>query len=101
MLQMTEVEARKIAIAYLDSAMQRSGIEVLIMDSATIEKSYGWIFFFQSKRYLESGSSGDRLAGNAPIVVAKTDGRIHQIGTAHPLQHYLDQLVAREGWPDN
>jgi hypothetical protein len=34
-------------------------------------------------------------------VVAKADGRIHQIGTAHPLQHYLDQLVAREGWPDN
>jgi immunity protein 35 of polymorphic toxin system len=84
---MTESEAKKIAIAYLDSATRQSGCEVAIVDSATLEKSYGWIFFYQSKRYLESGNFSDLLVGNAPIVIAKADGRTHQTGTAHPLQY--------------
>ncbi len=95
---MTEGEARAIAIAYLDAAMRGSGVDVVIVDNATIEKSYAWIFFCQSKRYLESGNFSDRLAGNAPIVVAKADGRVHQTGTAYPLQHYLDLLIAAQGW---
>jgi hypothetical protein len=98
-LKMTESEAREIAITYLDSATQGSGVEVAIIDSATIEKSYAWIFFFESTRYLESGNFSDRLAGNAPVVVAKADGRIHQTGTARPLQYYLDRLAAAQGWP--
>ncbi len=97
---MTEHEAREIAVAYLASMAQGSGVQVAIVDSATIEKSYGWIFFYQSKQYLESGNFSDCLAGNAPIVIAKADGRIHKTGTAHPLEHYLELLAAREGWPD-
>jgi immunity protein 35 of polymorphic toxin system len=96
----TEGEAREIASAHLRSMMQGSGIEVVIIGSATIEKSYGWIFFYDSKEFLESGNFSDRLAGNAPIVVAKADGRIHTTGTAYPLQHYLERLTAAEGWQD-
>jgi hypothetical protein len=94
---MTENEARGIAIAYLS---RHASCEVALIDSATMEKSYGWIFFFESKRYLESGIFSDRLAGNAPIVVAKADGRIHTTGTAYPLRHYLERMTAAEGWQD-
>jgi hypothetical protein len=98
---MNESEARKIAIAYLDSMTRRSGCEIAIIDGATIEKSYGWIFFYDSKQYLESGNFSDRLVGNAPIVVARADGGIHETGTARPLEYYLDRLAAARGWQPN
>lgn len=97
---MTEKEAREIALRYLKPMERWSGCELVILDSETVEKSFGWIFFYQSGRYLESGNFSDTLAGNAPIIVARADGRVHVTGTAFPLEYYLDQLARAEGWND-
>jgi hypothetical protein len=48
MPHVTESEAKEIA-AHLASVMQGSGIQVTIIDSATMENSYCWVFFYQSK----------------------------------------------------
>ena len=96
---MTESDAKRIAIVHLASLTPEEDDDVVIIDSATIEKSYCWIFFYQSRRYLEFGNISDCLAGNAPIVVVKADGRIHATGTAEPLEFYLDRLTAAQGWP--
>jgi hypothetical protein len=49
-------------------------------------------FFYNSQKYLESQDFRDMLAGNAPIVVTKIDGRVHVIGTALPLEQYLQKF---------
>lgn len=97
---MTEAEAREIALRYLKPMERCSGCALVILDSETVEKSFGWIFFYQSGRYLKSGNISDMLAGNAPIVVARADGRVHATGTAFPVEYYLDQLARVEGWND-
>ena len=38
---------------------------------------------------METGHSSDQLAGNAPIIVDRSDGSVHVMGTAKPLQHYI------------
>ena len=95
---MTRSEATRIALENLEQAGSQSACELALLEDMTIERGFGWVFFYQSKRYLQSGNFSDVLCGNAPILVAKTDGRIHVMGTARPLEHYLTQLAATEGW---
>jgi hypothetical protein len=91
---MTKDEATRVAQRYLTEKEREIGFKLALLDNRTIERSFAWIFFYNSERYLETQDFRDSLAGNAPIVVLKSNGRIHVTGTAHPLEHYLKQLEA-------
>ncbi|AJZ90053.1 hypothetical protein VW41_13940 [Klebsiella michiganensis] len=49
----------------------------------------GWFFCFQSREYLETGEFSSQLAGNSPFIVDKDTGEIHELGTAYPIEKYL------------
>jgi len=58
---------------------------LLIVTELTIEKDYGWIFFYQSRKYLETGEFSYRLAGNGPVVFERESGAVHYLGSdKHP-----------------
>jgi len=61
---------------------------MVLLENRTLERAFGWVFFYDSKRHAETGSIRDAIAGNAPIVVTK-DGQVHKTGTAHPVEYYL------------
>jgi hypothetical protein len=74
--------------------------EMVIVEQATIERPWGWVFFFDSAAHLESGDIRDALGGNGPCFVTRDDGAITQVGTAHPVEHYLqdfEQKLSRRG----
>lgn len=54
---------------------------VAIIDSATIERPFGWVFFYQSEEYLRTKSLGHMLVGGGPILVNKLTGEILQLGS--------------------
>jgi hypothetical protein len=91
-LIMTKTEAERVAREYVKEKESDAGCELALIDQHTIERNFGWVFFYDAKRHLETGDFRDALAGNAPIVITKADGRIHETGTAHPLEHYLAQF---------
>jgi Immunity protein 35 len=91
----TKGEATRIARGHIEQSQRECGVELVLLEDDTIERSFGWVFFYQSRRYL---CLSDILAGNVPIVVARADGRIHVTGTARPLECYLKELAAAEGW---
>ena len=62
-----------------------------IIESATLERAYGWVFFYQSRSYLESGNELQMLVGNAPLIINKFTGSVTLTGTALPIEHYLSQ----------
>lgn len=66
--------------------------DLAIVDSLTIEEDFGWVFFYQSKKYLESGDSSDALVGNAPLIVSRVDGSLHQTGTVEPVEFYIENF---------
>lgn len=41
------------------------------------EHPWGWMFFYDSQRYLETGEISYALAGNCPLFVTKEDGMLH------------------------
>ena len=90
---MTKSEAEHVAREYLKTKEPGAGCELVLVDQHTIERDFGWVFFYNAKRHVETGDIRDALAGNAPIVVTKADGRIHETGTAYPLEHYLKEYV--------
>jgi len=51
--------------------------------------SEGWFFYFQSKAYLETGDFSSQLVGNSPFIIDKDSGEIHELGTAYPIEKYL------------
>ena len=66
----------------------------VIIESATIERTFGWVFFYQSREHLRSGSLSHALAGNAPLIVDRLTGDIVATGTTHPIEHYLAEYEA-------
>jgi hypothetical protein len=67
-----------------------AGAGVVILESETIEAERYFVFFYQSKRFLETNDWSSMLAGNAPVIVDKLSGKRFTTGTAHPIGYYLN-----------
>jgi hypothetical protein len=77
------------ARAYMDAHFQQPEKFAIFEDSVLV-KEYGWVIFYQSRRYMESRNKRDRVAGNAPILVLR-DGTVRELATAFPLDWQLDE----------
>jgi hypothetical protein len=69
------------------------GDELTLVHNATIERPFGWVFFYSSKRWL-AGDLRFALAGNAPILIDRRDGQVRVAGTEFPIEHYLRNYEA-------
>lgn len=84
-------EAKLIAKNYLHFLQKDlEGITLVIVDNEIIERDFGWVFFYNSKEFLETGNLSFALVGNAPLIVDKNSGKIIETGTAYPIEYYLN-----------
>jgi hypothetical protein len=79
-------QAANLAMAWVDTVCRG---QARIVREATIAKPYGWVFFYQSKEFLDHGTESALLAGNAPILVDRHTDELRVTGTAQPLESYL------------
>lgn len=95
---LTKTEALEIVSKKLKE-MSPSDDTFVCDDTGTIEKQFGWVFFYNSKTYLETGEIRYALAGNGPVMVNKHDGTIEFYGTAKSIEasieEYEQKLAAR------
>jgi hypothetical protein len=87
--------ARHRALDHLTSTFPGFERDFVIVEHATMDAGWCWVFFWNSRRFLETGALEDGIAGNAPIAVEKDSGRVHVTGTAMPVEVYLEQLRDR------
>lgn len=73
--------------------------EFAVMDKLTIERPFGWVFFYNSKQFLETRDISQALVGNAPLIVDRADGSVHVTGTAEPTEHYIKEYEAQRARP--
>ena len=66
-------------------------MELVVLDEKTIEKEWGWIYFYQNKKYLETGDFRHMLGGNAPYIVNKSTGKFVVTGTAFDIEYYIKE----------
>src|SRR5712692_1180376 len=82
--------ARDIAKAYIANLSNSMRLELALWEKETIEKPFGWVFFYDSKSFVEFGDDSDPLAGNAPIIVDRRTGSIYETGTSKPIEYYIE-----------
>jgi len=56
------------------------------------EHDFGWVYHYDGSLHVETGSVSDAIAGNAPLIVDRADGKLYITGTAHPIEHYLQEF---------
>jgi hypothetical protein len=93
----TREEARSLVEAMIAEVDLPEDDVAVIIDAATIEKDWGWVFFYESRRFLETGNHSSRLAGNAPIIVNARTGAAAHTGTAYPVEHYITEYEREHG----
>jgi hypothetical protein len=80
-MTLTLEQAWQIANRKLDETASRVGaLEVTVE-----ELTEGWLFSYQTSRFLETGNISDGLAGNVPLFVARVDGAMFPLGPYRPL----------------
>ena len=89
-----KLDAQKIVQQWIDTRAGEMKGEVVI-EEFTIDKPYGWVFFFNRRRFLETRKATDGLAGNGPIIVEKENGALHAFGSAKDPQAYIEEFDSR------
>ena len=62
------------------------------MDDRTLERDFGWVFFWNSREFVETGDTRSALLGNAPFIVDKDNGTLHVTGTDRPTEEYVREF---------
>ncbi|GAB2870771.1 hypothetical protein GCM10027093_03100 [Paraburkholderia jirisanensis] len=68
--------------------------DTAIICDATREFDVGWVFFYQSSRFLETGDIQHSLTGNAPLFVSRQDGQAVFISYQRPIAESIDAYRA-------
>lgn len=90
---LTLPEATIMITKYLKNLETTPPIDLKLLEESTKEFELGWVFFYQSKEFVETGEIFSSLAGNGAIIVNKYDSSIHQTGSAHPVEHYINEYL--------
>ena len=75
-------EAKQIALG-------RIGPQCVLIESATLEKPYGWYFRAETRAFIETGDPKQRGIGSGGFIVEKADGRVFEFGSAFPVDRWV------------
>ncbi|WP_082721491.1 YrhB domain-containing protein [Burkholderia latens] len=84
-MELTAEQAKEVAQRAITKAGWE-GCDAVVVDEYTQEFDVGWVFYYQSARFLETGEFGFSLVGNAPIFVSR-------VGEYSPFISYLRPVV--------
>ena len=87
---LSKEEAVELVEKALGSRAEQS-VPLVVIESATIEKSFGWVFFYNSKKYIETKNIEFALAGNGPIICNKYTSEIRFFGSAKRSGAIIDE----------
>lgn len=87
----TKEEARKRVEKRISNLYNKQDDKLIIIDEATIERDWGWVFFYDSKKRVETGDFRYAVLGNAPFIVEKETGKLIPTGTAKSIDDYIEE----------
>jgi len=90
----TRDQAANIALQMARGLFRPSeGDSIELVESATTEVEVGWVFFYNTRRYLETGDVLQALMGNAPILVFGESGEATTLRYALGLERSIQRAV--------
>jgi hypothetical protein len=77
-------KARALEIASKTVAGLSGPHDFVILEDRTVERPFGWVFFYTTRRYVQTGDRQYIVPGTAPLVVHRADGSIEHLATSVP-----------------
>lgn len=68
----------------------------VVIETSTIEKAFGWVFFYNSRKFVETGISRYRLFGNGPVIVNKATHVVEFFGSNKPVEQIIEEYERRK-----
>jgi hypothetical protein len=93
----TREEAKQKVLELLQSRRVGGDEGIDVIESKTIEKPYGWAFFYNSRRFIETGDIMHSLVGGGPVVVVASTGEVHELGSSRPAFREIADLEKKLG----
>ena len=85
--------AIEIACRYINDRFADAGRLVVVSESI-IEKEYGWVMFYNTEAYLNTGDVRHALSGNGPLIVEKMSGAVVPLGAAEGVDAAIERYEA-------
>ncbi len=76
----TKREAEQLALDFLQSLGTTD--ELAFYEEHCVEKPYGWILYYNTKQFIETGNILYALGGNGPLVVIAATREVIPVSTA-------------------
>lgn len=89
-----KAKAVELARTYVSKLSVGGRTDVVLREDRTIERPFGWVFFYESGKYLETGDEHFAALGNSPLFVDRRDGSLHVAGTARRIIYYIERYEA-------
>jgi len=93
--------ARMRAIAFLaseQSAMNKFGSALPeykdrrkyhLVITSELEFEFGWVFYYNTKEFLDTGDFHHALGGNLPLIFDRIDGELYCVPAAHSIKSVI------------
>jgi hypothetical protein len=86
---LNQAQARQIAEDFIRAEIQpRSSVDLSISELGEFPTC--WVAIYNSRKFVESGSFRDALAGNGPLIINKRTSKVRIGSTSQPVEDQLD-----------
>jgi hypothetical protein len=93
---LTLEEAKSLLLAEISD--DYDGIDWAVIDESTIEKPWGWVFFYQARQYVETGDDSFAVYGPGPVIVNARTGELHKVeDIVRPLDRSIAEYEKKHG----
>lgn len=72
---------------------ENPNIKLEIISDMTEAHEFGWVFYYNSAKYIETGDFRYALGGNAPIIINKHNRELVVTGTAYETSYYVRNYI--------
>lgn len=69
------------------------GHRLTVLFEKTRRLPFGWLFFYNTQKFAETGDPLDGVAGNGPILVDQERGEVVTLGTHAPVEQLLEEYL--------
>jgi hypothetical protein len=81
-IELNKHDAQAIAARVLHDL--KPSADFVIVEGETLERDFGWVFLYSTRRYLETKDPGELVPGAGPLVVLRKDGSTRFLSTSVP-----------------
>jgi len=91
--------ARALDIAKKEVSEISNQHDFVLQEDRTVERRFGWVFFYTTRKYLETRDPQYLVPGNAPLAVLRQDGSIAHLATSVPPERAIE--IYEKRWEES